>query len=108
MLISKASPQNNSDYRFLFQSWALTCFMSNQLQNYCIKTHLTFITHFPDIIFVLNIIEIVLFLCYHIRIETDPFQLKFTFKGVEKIIIPMNMEFQVENETLIVEDEAHH
>ncbi|KII69045.1 hypothetical protein RF11_02400 [Thelohanellus kitauei] len=107
MGISKASPRNNLHYQLLFVFWTMSCVNSTQHQTKCIETHLKFLQHFPIIIFCLNIFEIVLFLCYNVRIETNPFQLKFTFKGIEKIIMEIKQEYNVENMLLIPECESH-
>ncbi|KII63905.1 hypothetical protein RF11_04574 [Thelohanellus kitauei] len=103
MGISKASPRNNLHYQLLFVCWTMSCVSSTQHQCKCIETQLTFLQHFPIIIFCMNILEIVLFLCYHVRIEINPFKFKFTFKGIEKIILEINQEYQVENMLLIPE-----
>ncbi|KII62500.1 hypothetical protein RF11_04769 [Thelohanellus kitauei] len=104
IIFSKITPRKTSHYKILLITWGISSTVKS-LGNICVKPHLTSLIHLPAIIFCLNIFESLLFLRYHIRIDTIPFRIKFMYKAPERIIVQFNSRNEVEHIVLINEDQ---
>ncbi|KII60229.1 hypothetical protein RF11_13392 [Thelohanellus kitauei] len=94
--IAQASPKGSSIFKILASIWIV-----KRINTDCVKEHLSILVRFPTAIFCLNSLEILLFFCYHIKIDTRPLRITFIFKEEEKIFFQLKHVPVVNNEVVV-------
>ncbi|KII67385.1 hypothetical protein RF11_05151 [Thelohanellus kitauei] len=112
--VSQLPTKNTLEFKLTFFVWGLTIFAgqilnfqnvyvampyivqySDELQSECVKADVSFMIHFPYVILCLTTFEMLLFLCYHVKIDPKTFKVSIVFK--ETIVIEFNKTRNKEN-----------
>ncbi|KII66219.1 hypothetical protein RF11_04793 [Thelohanellus kitauei] len=85
--------------------WILIGLLSKHLQKNGILAIPTILYQFPSVILSLNIVDMLLFLFYRLKISTNPFRIQLVFHENEKIVIEFDQVTMKEKTLIEDEDE---
>ncbi|KII66797.1 hypothetical protein RF11_15265 [Thelohanellus kitauei] len=80
-----------------YQSGIRSLGSNEQLRSGYQKIDVMFFTQIPTLIFFLNIVDIVLFSFFHLKITTSPFKIKITYDGIPESYFNYDDDYEAES-----------